>query len=420
MTRASHRREIPPTAGLPAQWRDLLCPATGSLAQGLARWLDIPSPVLTCSGTAALVVALRTLQARYPGRTNIIVPAYTCPLVALAAFHCPPLKVVACDLRPQSIDMDDAALRRLCDEQTLAVVVTHLAGRVADVAAAKRIAAAAGALVIEDAAQAMGARQAGQSVGLEGDLGFFSLALGKGLTTAEGGVLFSRDPQLHQALGAQARRDLPFSLAWEARRCAELWGYAGFYHPRRLFYVYGRPLRRALAQGDEIGAVGDDFSVRDIPLHSLGGYRQRAGAAALARLPASQQQARERALRRVAQLNGQEGIQVLTDGEGQQGVWPFLMVIMPTQAARDAAMAQLWTAGLGVTRLFIRPLSGYPDVVPLLAGAGDAPEAAAFAARTLSVTNSHWLDDEAFATVSAALRQAASFPPAGVNPLQQA
>ncbi|MFP3408951.1 DegT/DnrJ/EryC1/StrS family aminotransferase, partial [Pseudomonas sp. SIMBA_065] len=86
-----------------------------------------------------------------------------------------------------------------------------------------------GAAVIEDAAQAMGALDDGQSVGLKGDVGFFSMALGKGLTTAEGGVLFSRDPVLHQALHRQSRQDLPFSLRWELQRSAELWGYALLY-----------------------------------------------------------------------------------------------------------------------------------------------------------------------------------------------
>lgn len=416
------QREIPPTAGLPLRWRDLLYPGRDDLAQGIARWLAIPEPALTCSGTAALIVALRTLQALSPERNKIIVPAYTCPLVALAAFYCSPLQVEICDLHPGSVDMDEGALRRQCDDKTLAIVVTHLAGRVADVTAAKRIAQAAGCYVIEDAAQAMGAHNAaGQSVGLEGDIGFFSLAFGKGLTTAEGGVLFSRDPQLHQTLQKQSRAQLPFSLPWEIRRCVELWGYTWFYHPRRFYPVYGRSLRRALAQGDEIGAVGDDFTVRDIPLHSLGRYRRRAGADALVRLPEYQQQARERALRRIVQLRELDGVEVPGDKEGERGVWPFIMVMMPSQAARDAALAKLWTAGQGITRLFIRTLSGYPNVVPLLSGDVAAPAASDFAARTLSVTNSHWLDDATFLEILAVLRQAvASVPPGVVNSIQQA
>lgn len=416
---AATRREIPPTAGLPLRWRDVLHPTRADFSLALSRWLDIPPPVLTCSGTAALIIALRTLQQLAPDRTRIIVPAYTCPLVALAAYYCPPLKVIPCDLRPDSIDMDEAVLRRLCDERTLAVVVTHLAGRIADADGAKRIAEAVGARVIEDAAQALGARINAVSVGLTGDVGFFSLALGKGLTTAEGGVLFSRDPTLHQALSRRSADELRFSLPWEIRRRAELWGYRAFYCPQRLYWVYGRALRHALAKGDEIGAVGDDFSVRDIPLHSLGRYRRRVGASALVRLPDYQRQARERAQERVACLRALEGVQVLDDRQGVQGVWPFLMVIMPTQAARDAALARLWCAGLGVTRLFIHTLSGYPEAASLLI-ATETPNAAAFAARTLSITNSHWLDDADFSRILTVLRQVLSAPPAASDLPQQA
>ena len=51
---------------------------------GLRDWLGIPEPIMACSGTAAFVVALRTLARRNPGRSRVVVPAYTCPLVPLA------------------------------------------------------------------------------------------------------------------------------------------------------------------------------------------------------------------------------------------------------------------------------------------------------------------------------------------------
>ncbi len=397
--------EIPPTAGLPAEWRDLLA-FSGDLAQRLSDWLRIPRPALTCSGTAALIIALRELQRRHPDRTRIIVPAYTCPLVALAAFYCPPLSVVPCDLAAGGIDMDTRRLAVLCDRQTLAVVVTHLAGRVADVDSALRIAAAAGAAVIEDAAQAMGGRDGGNSVGLKGDIGFFSMALGKGLTTAEGGVLFSRDPALHQALIQSCRRELPLSVGWELRRVAELWGYRLFYRPRGLYWVYGKALRAALARGDAVAAVGDDFTVQSIPLHRLGRYRQRVGAGAVLRLPDFLQQGKQRALARVALLRQLPGVGVINDNPGGQGVWPFILVLMPNAASRDAAMNCLWTAGLGVTRLFIHALGGYPAVLPLLAPADATPCADDFAARSLSITNSPWLTDRLFAEVLLRLRAA--------------
>lgn len=392
------RREVPPTAGLPILFSDLLpIKPQLSLADKLTKWLAIPSPIFTCSGTAALIVALQTLQKKQPNRTTLIVPAYTCPLVALTAFHCPSLKVVVCDLLPNSIDMDPQQLQILCNEQTLAIVVTHLAGRVADVATAKSIANITGCYVIEDAAQAMGAKNDGISVGLHGDIGFFSMAVGKGLTTFEGGVLFSKNPDLHTALSKTAQTLLPKKYLWEWRRCLELWAYAICYRPLLLWYAYGKPLRSALRKGNLLEAVGDDFDKDDIPLHYLGSYRQSVAAKSFKRLPDYLEQARQRALSRIAQLNKLSGLQVITDQHSlQQGVWPFIIVILPSPQLRDIAMQRLWGAGVGVTRLFINALPEYPAVKPVLITQNKTTNAIDFANRTLSISNSRWLDDATF------------------------
>lgn len=405
------RRQLPPTAGLPLTWGDL-CGHRADFAGLLAQQLDIPRPLLTCSGTSALIVALRTLQQRLPDRCQVLVPAWTCPLVALAAHYCPPLKIVPCDLQPDGIDFDPQQLEELCGPQTLAIVVTHLGGRVADAETACRIASRCGAAVIEDAAQALGARNGGTSVGLTGDIGFFSLAMGKGLTTVEGGVLFSRSDELTAALSHRIKQDLRPHCGWELRRIAELWAYRMVYHPDRLDWFYGRPQRKALARGDIVAAVGDDFTPDDIPLHRLGHYRQRVAAAALPRLLPWQRQNRLRAMSRIAELEQLPGIKILNDGPHQQGVWPFIMVLMPCTASRDRAMHRLWGAGLGVTRLFIDVLSTYPAVarycLPTL-----TPNAVRFASRSLTIGNSQWVTDEDFSRVIAVLHEA--LPPQGAT-----
>ncbi|MGB8378539.1 MAG: aminotransferase class I/II-fold pyridoxal phosphate-dependent enzyme, partial [Rhodanobacteraceae bacterium] len=254
----SEHAEMPPTAGLPLRIGDLLPAHLPTLPETLRDVLGHDDALIACSGTAALVIALTTL-ARTSTRRTVILPAWTCPLVAIAVAHCG-LDVRLCDSRRGHFEMDNDALHQALGRDTLAVVPAHLGGRVADIAGVQAMAHAAGAMVVEDAAQALGARHGDSTpVGLKGDIGVFSLAAGKGLSTYEGGLLLSRHPQLHEDLRHAARSVLRRHSGWELRRSLELLGYAALYRPRGLRLIYGGPLRRALARGDRVGAVGDRF-----------------------------------------------------------------------------------------------------------------------------------------------------------------
>lgn len=75
---------------------------------------------------------------------------------------------------------------------------------------------------------------------------------------------------------------------------------------------------------------------------------------------------------------------------------------MPTQRSRDAGLAELWTAKLGVGRLFIYALSDY-DYLPF--SEVKAPHAQEFAARTLTITNSPWLKEDDFLKICEVLER---------------
>jgi dTDP-4-amino-4,6-dideoxygalactose transaminase len=397
-------REVPPTAGLPLRWSDFLPRRGDSLEGQLASMLDVPEARIECSGTAALIVALTALK-RESARRTVIIPAYTCPLVALAVIHCG-LEPLLCDLRRNHFDISPASLKELAGSDTLAIVPTHLGGRVADVAGVLDVARRRGAYVIEDAAQALGATADGREAGTIGDAGFYSLAVGKGLTIYEGGVLVARDPEVRRRL-AEASADLaPYRALWELRRLVELAGYAALYRPSALRFAYGAPLRRALKRGKVIEAVGDDFSGR-IALHRVGGWRRAIGANAAARLSAFLEALARQAAARTQALAAISGVTLMDDPPGARGTWPFFMILMPTAAARDAALRRLWTAGVGVSRLFIHALPDYPYLAARLAGQ-PTPNARDFAARMLTVTNSPWLSDGDFEWTRAALTETAA------------
>jgi dTDP-4-amino-4,6-dideoxygalactose transaminase len=404
LTQRNAMHEAPPTDGLPLRAGDFFRKPPTPLDAGLAALFGLPEVVLTCSGTAALVVILHTLRALRPQRSEVVIPAYTCPLVPLAVAQVPGLRPVACDTTPQGFDFDPEMLPRMCSDRTLAVIPAHLGGLVADTAPASAAARRCGAALVEDAAQAVGARVAGKSVGSAGDAAFFSLAAGKGLTTYEGGGLFSADPKLAALLRQTARCLLRPHAQWTLRRNIELAAYTFFYRPDRLRFVYGIPLRRALAKGREDKAAGDCFTQDDIPLHSLDALRARAAANALPRLPAHLEAGVRRASVRLNALLSLPGVFVFRDRPGTEGTRPFFMVLMPGAEQRVAALKRLWGAGVGVSRLFVRAVPDYTSTAPLFAGSPPCPHARDLAERMLTVSNSAMLDEESFRHIIETLR----------------
>jgi dTDP-4-amino-4,6-dideoxygalactose transaminase len=395
-------RELPPTAGLPIGWRDLragFAAQEGDFSRAAARFLGVDELLLTCSGTAALVIALTTL-ARLSNRREVIVPAYTCPLVAIAVAYCG-LRLVTCDLAPVGIGMDLGLLAGLIGLRTLAVVPTHLAGRVVPVEPVRRLATRHGAFVVEDAAQALGALQDGQPVGTRGDIGFYSLAVGKGLTLYEGGLLHASDPILRAELAHTAANILRPAPLMELRRSLELAAYGLFYRPRLLPWAYGAAVRRYLRRGDKVAAAGDHFDL-DIPLHRVGRWRQRIGESALARLPDFLARGRERAERLRECLGTVPGLMVIEDGPGATGTWPALMVQLSDRQRRDQALDALWGAGLGVSCLFTQALTDYPYLSPVVPYVAH-PRARHFAATSLLIGNSPWLENADMDRIAATL-----------------
>ncbi len=409
MSRLESWGEVPPTAGLPTRWSDWWPGRT----HAALRPANIPHAQLECSGTACLIVALKALRVM-SSRRDVIVPAYTCPLVPLAIAHCG-LRVRLCDTRRDHFDMDPEVLATMCDEETLAIVPTHLGGRIADVAHAVACARATGAWVIEDAAQAWDATVNGSPVGLEGDCAFFSLAVGKGITTYEGGVLVTRDPALRERLRASSDMTIRKSWSVEVLRLLQLLGYTALYRPLGLRWSYGTLRRWHLRRKDWIKAIGDNFSA-SIPLHKVSAWRQRIGERAARRWPAFSRQLQMQAWKRLARLESLPGVRVMKDGAHAQGTWPFFILLMPSLAVRDAVLSVLAPSRLGVSRLFAHALPDYPYLQSRIDGSSPTHNARRFADCTLTVSNSLWLSDADFDDLVAQMTNVISNSASAMSP----
>lgn len=158
-----------------------------------AAFCEVEHGVACCNGTAALHLAL-LVAGVVPG-DEVIVPALT--YVACAN------TVVACGATPVLVDaqrstwtLDPAAVEAAVTPRTRAILAVHLYGHPADMDALRAIADRHDLRLVEDAAEAHGARCRGRIAGSLGDVAAFSFYGNKILTTGEGGMVVTSDPEL--------------------------------------------------------------------------------------------------------------------------------------------------------------------------------------------------------------------------------
>jgi perosamine synthetase len=174
---------------------------TGMLVQGryvaefealVTRYLD--AEVVACSsGTAALHLALLALD--LSGADEVIVPAFTWPSTAHVILQAG-ARPVFVDIDPETLNLDVAHVARRLTPRTRAVMPVHLFGVPAPMSALRDVVAPHGAVIVEDAACALGTTVDGALAGTIGSIGCFSLHPRKVITTGEGGLLCTRDPEI--------------------------------------------------------------------------------------------------------------------------------------------------------------------------------------------------------------------------------
>jgi dTDP-4-amino-4,6-dideoxygalactose transaminase len=101
------------------------------------------------------------------------------------------------DIDPATLNIDPRAIEAAITPRTKCIVPVHYAGLAADMPAILAIARKHGLKVVEDAAHALPTTRAGRLVGTLGsDATVFSFYANKTMTTGEGGMLVTRDPEL--------------------------------------------------------------------------------------------------------------------------------------------------------------------------------------------------------------------------------
>jgi len=154
----------------------------------------LPS-VATASWTGGALAALASAGVR-GGR--VIVPSNTFMATPLAVIEAGATPVFG-DCRRDDLCLSVGEVERLLDahDDVRAVFLVHIGGHIAfDSEAIAALCRARGVTLLEDCAHAHGASWDGRRAGSYGDAGIYSLYATKTISTGEGGVLVSRDPEL--------------------------------------------------------------------------------------------------------------------------------------------------------------------------------------------------------------------------------
>lgn len=153
--------------------------------------------VALSSGTAALHAAC-AVAGLGPGDEVITTPL-TFAATANAAVYCS-AKPVFADIRTDTLNIDPAAVERLITPKTKAIIPVDFAGRPADLDEVLSLADKHNLVVIEDACHALGAHYSGRRVGSISHMTAFSFHPVKHITTGEGGMVLTSDPDFARRL----------------------------------------------------------------------------------------------------------------------------------------------------------------------------------------------------------------------------
>ncbi|WP_020576433.1 DegT/DnrJ/EryC1/StrS family aminotransferase [Actinopolymorpha alba] len=189
------------------QLNSTIGPETRVLEGEFADYYGIGHAVASSSGTAALHLAVAAVDPD-PGDEIITTPitdaGTVLPILMQNAVP------VFADVDPTTGNLDLASVRDRITPRTRAILVVHLFGAPAPVAALRRLADAHGIVLIEDCAQAYLTRVPdGRLAGTVGHIGCFSLQQSKHITAGDGGLCITDDPALARRMRLFADKGWP-------------------------------------------------------------------------------------------------------------------------------------------------------------------------------------------------------------------
>jgi perosamine synthetase len=269
----------------------------------------------TSSWTTGAFLALHALGIR-PG-DEVLVPSLTFIASVNVIVHAGATPVFV-DVEPDTFNIDPRDAASKVSSRTRAILPVDQLGLPCDIHAINRLAAQHGLTVIEDAACAFASRRDGVPVGADAPVAVFSLHARKVVTTGEGGMVTTDDPDLAARL--RRLRHQGMSLSDAARHAS------------------------APTVFEDYPEIGYNFRLTDI--------QAAIGLCQLDRMDGMLRRRREIATAYSGYLDGHPHLVAPFVPSGAQPNWQSYMVVLRDDApvSRNELMDQLWQRGIPTRR----------------------------------------------------------------------
>jgi len=170
-----------------------LGPKVNEFENKWAEFIGAEAAIGLNSATAALHIALKVFG--FPEGKKVLVPSLTFSATASAILYNRLIPVFV-DSDPLTLGISLEDLERKFDKECVAVIPVHYAGHPVPMEKLVPWARERNLKVIEDCAHTTGSNYRGKNLGIWGDIGCYSFEEKKLMTTGDGGMIVSNNPEL--------------------------------------------------------------------------------------------------------------------------------------------------------------------------------------------------------------------------------
>ncbi|HJZ55705.1 MAG TPA: DegT/DnrJ/EryC1/StrS aminotransferase family protein [Gemmataceae bacterium] len=213
-----------------------------------SRWLGVQYSVFVNSGSSANLVTLAALRELHGAGGEVIVPTITWVSDIAAVLHCG-FEPVFVDIDPRTLGMDNAQVLAKITPRTRAVFLTHVLGYNAlsrlllDELKARKVP------LIEDVCESHGATFEGRKLGTFGLTSNFSFYYAHHLSTIEGGMVCTDDPDFYETVRMLRSHGMVREMDCNGRK----WDYADEFPDLNPDFIFAFPAYNV--RSTEINAI---------------------------------------------------------------------------------------------------------------------------------------------------------------------